>query len=750
MRSTRERIAAMTSLSLLPPIPRPPHDPESLTLGASRDWRASELDAVLIDPTNNAVTLAVATGAPVLNDPTGSFGGLVPPALVAVGEGCDIWLIDAATCALKKFDECACAFIDVLHIGGKGSGARQFDDPRGLAASRGNLFVADTGNGRVSVFAQRGYVLRGTLEVPAGEIAQPWSPVAIAVDHRGRVYVADPNNGCVHQFTFGAWRFAIRKLGDVRHIAVDCRGWLYVVTSGSTEARVFDSHAHEREAATTVSEVRGQFAPLPFRVDADGALDFRDSSGPCCSAFDLRGALLPNGAKANLIKFETDGMFRSTAIDSGIAECQWHRVVLCAAIPAGTSVTVLTRTSEVAEPDENVAALTDEAWETWQTARRTLDTDGSCVDWDCLVRSGPGRFLWLRLRLRGDGRVSPALFRVTLEMPRLSLARWLPGVYGEDPAASEFTDRFLSLFDTTIRSIEHQLDVQGALFDPRSTPAEPAAKGTPDFLSWLASWVGIALDRHWPESRRRRFLRAVPALFDHRGTTKGLRAVLLLYLGLGDGKPELDNCRRSARDATSDPKRCLFPNRCAPLCDPCAEPVEPEPPRLPALLLEHWRLRRWLFVGAGRLGDESMLWGKAIVNRSRLDDGARADVTRLVTEQDPYRDPFHVYASTYSVFLPACVARDPSARKGLENLLRDESPAHTRWHFEMVEPRFRIGVQSMIGYDSVVGRYPKERVTLNSSTLGRSTILGGPPDDASGPSMRVGSTARIGSTTMLN
>jgi hypothetical protein len=141
--------------------------------------------------------------------------------------------------------------------------------------------------------------------------------------------------------------------------------------------------------------------------------------------------------------------------------------------------------------------------------------------------------------------------------------------------------------------------------------------------------------------------------------------------------------------------------------------------------------------------------GKSIVNRSRLDDGARADVTQLISTRDPYRDPFHVYAHTVTVFVPACYGRDETARKGLENLLRDESPAHTRWHLELVEPRFRIGVQSMIGYDSVVGRYPPERITVGESALCRSTILGGAPDESSGPSMRVGRTARIGSSTML-
>src|SRR6478609_6757721 len=203
----------MTNLGILPPIPRPPHDLTSLTLDASRGWHASALNAVLVDPESGALTLAVASGAPALNDPTGSFGGLVPPALAAVSKVGDVWLLDATACTLNKLDVCGCVFVEVPHVGGKGNGARQFDDPQGLTASRGNLFIADTGNGRVSVFAERGYVLRGTLEVPANEIGQPWSPVAIAADHRGRIYVADPNNGCVHRFAFGAWELAIRNLG---------------------------------------------------------------------------------------------------------------------------------------------------------------------------------------------------------------------------------------------------------------------------------------------------------------------------------------------------------------------------------------------------------------------------------------------------------------------------------------------------------------------------------------------------------
>ena len=70
-----------------------------------------------------------------------------------------------------------------------------------------------------------------------------------------------------------------------------------------------------------------------------------------------------------------------------------------------------------------------------------------------------------------------------------------------------------------------------------------------------------------------------------------------------------------------------------------------------------------------------------------------------------------VYAHRFTVFVPAALVRTDRARKALDNLLRAESPAHTRWDLRYVEPRFRIGVQSMIGFDAVVGCVP-QGVTL--------------------------------------
>ena len=155
-----------------------------------------------------------------------------------------------------------------------------------------------------------------------------------------------------------------------------------------------------------------------------------------------------------------------------------------------------------------------------------------------------------------------------------------------------------------------------------------------------------------------------------------------------------------------------------------------------------------MFLGAGRLGDEARLWGERIVGRLRAGRGAEIGVTRIDTTPDPLHDPFLVYAHKFTAFVPAQAGRDPGQRRALTNLLLAESPAHTQFHIEFVEPRLRIGVQSTIGFDAVVGRYPSG-VVLGATALGPASVLDGSPESRGGPSMRIGADARIGTTTRL-
>jgi phage tail-like protein len=392
---------------------------------------------------------------------------------------------------------------------------------------------------------------------------------------------------------------------------------------------------------------------------------------------------------------------------------------------------VETYTAEAEESTTQIDNLPPELWETQQSVRQIAHGE-----WDCLVRNSGGRFLWLRLGFTSKGAVTPVIESVRVEFPRISPRRFLPAVFGGDPVSSDFTDRFLSVFDTILRSVERQVDQQARLFDPLSAPAGQTNTARVDFLTWLGTWIGITVDRHWPESKRRKLIKEATRLYHLRGTREGLWRQLLLLL-----------------DLDAERLCCCVDDRPRSGCRPAplnCEPVEKKPCKWqpPPLILEHFQLRRWMFLGAGRLGDQAVLWGERIVNRSQLDNEAEVGRTELLTTQDPYRDPFHYYAHKFTVFVPACYQKSERHRKALENLLRAEQPAHTRHYVEFVAPRFRIGVQSMIGLDSVVGRYP-EGVTLNQSALGSASILSAPLHKQGGPALEIGDRSRIGSTAQL-
>jgi hypothetical protein len=226
-------------------------------------------------------------------------------------------------------------------------------------------------------------------------------------------------------------------------------------------------------------------------------------------------------------------------------------------------------------------------------------------------------------------------------------------------------------------------------------------------------------------------------LYACRGTKAALREQLLLWLGM-DAADRC--CHNTIRKVT-----------CSTLPLNCGKPETPPRWSPPPLILEHFQLRRWLFLGSGRLGEQAVLWGQRIVNRSQLDENARIGATQLNTVPDPLRDPFHVYAHRFSVFVPACYQHDAGKKKALEQLIAAEHPAHTKAQLEFVEPRFRIAVQSCIGFDSVIGSYPKEtRLRTAAAALGTSSVVSGTPRGGNGGAMTVGNRSRIGTTTRLN
>lgn len=95
----------------------------------------------------------------------------------------------------------------------------------------------------------------------------------------------------------------------------------------------------------------------------------------------------------------------------------------------------------------------------------------------------------------------------------------LPALYQED----DFTQAFLAALDEVLAPVIQTLDNLDTYFDPYLTPD--------DFLSWLGTWVAIAIDDQWSVERRREAVARAVELYRLRGTAVGLGRQIEIYTG---------------------------------------------------------------------------------------------------------------------------------------------------------------------------------------------------------------------------
>ncbi|HEV7892165.1 MAG TPA: phage tail protein [Pyrinomonadaceae bacterium] len=216
------------------------------------------------------------------------------------------------------------------------------------------------------------------------------------------------------------------------------------------------------------------------------------------------------------------------AFDGREPDCVWNRLMLDACIPPETEVSVESRAAnderELVEAEwrpEPHPYLRGDGGEL-PFARRPTTAAGDGT-WELLFQKARGRYLQLRLTLKGNGRTTPRLRALRAYYPRFSyLEQYMPAVYREDEVSASFLDRFLSNFEGFYTSLEDRVAAAQSLFDVRSAPAEA--------LEWLAGWFGLALDPTWDETRRRLLIKHAPTFFQARGTVRGLRWALRLAL----------------------------------------------------------------------------------------------------------------------------------------------------------------------------------------------------------------------------
>jgi phage tail-like protein len=566
--------------------------------------------------------------------------------------------------------------------------------------------------------------------------AQTWQPWDIAIAHSGWSYVSDYANGLIHVFdAAGCWRRAFTGTGPSQpqlvkptRIALDNEGRIYVLQDGQSYVVVLDKDGKYLGQVTQPDAIGGRFCPVAVAVDLNGNLClsdcvtrqvyFYESNGDggwcgfhctgCTNAyaaslvFDLAGnPLLADGGQSVCqlepqASYPIEGEYHSSALDSKTYQCTWHRVVLRALVPSGCTVRVDTFTAESPKSIDEVTNLPESRWSTGQT-----DVNPDSCDWDCLIQSPPGRYLWLRLTLSGEGATTPCIERIKVYYPRASSLKYLPAVFRAGPVSGDFMARFLSIFDTMRNETSALISGMFHFFDPMATPANRRNQSGTDFLSWLASWLGMTLQSNWPAEKRRELVRQAYRLFALRGTPAGLKLHIELYAGV---KPQI---------------------------------------------LEMFRLRRWLVLNNTTLGDCSTVFGTDVMKRLEVGVNSTIGNFQLIDYGEPSLDLFNAYAFQFLVVVPRWAGATTSDEQALQQIIDMASPAFTVGTLQWAEPRMRVGVQAFIGVDTVIGRYPLG-VIEGQGQLGYDTVLGNPSDEAIKPPLGVGRTTRLGCGAALN
>jgi phage tail-like protein len=357
-------------------------------------------------------------------------------------------------------------------------------------AAPGALAFCAHGELLVAAGGTRPRLLRFSLSgAPLGERPEPLPLAAAAVD-----------------------RMAFAPDGTLWIVMAAADGALSLWRSGNDDPPAF-VHAD-------IDELANQFAATTLvAAGADGFALRSGATDPACW-FDAYGRPTAPRPPTPPIARATQGQLLTLPIDSGIPRCRWHRVRIEADVPAGTTLSIAVATSETADPATQGDAGGEIGWQGFPAGVPHPDDWESAPQGalDFLSLQPPGRYLFLRLRLSGNGTATPVVHRIRLDLPRSTSLEHLPPVYREEPRAEEFTERFLSLFDASIEELDRTIERLPALLDTGAVPE--------GVLPWLASFLDLSFEPSWTAERRRALIAATPQLYRQRGTKEGLAATV--------------------------------------------------------------------------------------------------------------------------------------------------------------------------------------------------------------------------------
>jgi phage tail-like protein len=663
---------------------------------------------------------------------------------------------------------------------------RRLADPVAIAVDRHSLYVADGGTYRVLIYGLDGFTLQDEWRFRSPDRPRD----VIATGDRVFILAPDAVYAYRAGDTLPRLLFRRRDVGGAwSRAAVDASGLLYILVppwlGDPARLQVFDPARPGVRLAeiTDPAQVRDRFPfpavysipdeslsqpryvlpeplargcgrtwpkPIPGRTTEVSLTKFPGASGKPGDGFvfDPHGEVVPPAklrpARTPLYKTggqpsrsgqpvlnpDMNGVWISQPLESGLFRCRWDTAVLeFADLPAGCAATVQTYTAEERLADQDIQQLPEEAWIDGLTVTGTNRNPAvdPRVQTDFLIDGPPGRFLWLRVRLRGDGFGTPSLSRITLRCPRQSYLEYLPAVFSEDDQSRRFLERLLAVFQAEWDPLEERVASAAGLFDPAAVP--------PTHLDFLAGWFGVKFENGWSAAARRRLLRMLPDMLfaprradgrpggSRRGTPAALREFVAAVLPTVAGDDDLDT---SAFPLVIEGFRERDYRQLVAAC------AKGSTEALPANDASGP-------IGAAA-GPTPELFGPEEVGRFQLGLTSTLGEEQLLPANAPDLDLFAIHANRFRVVVPEAWVPTPAAKAALCRVIEAEKPAHTAYRLDLVGPRFQVGVRSTVGVDTILAG--PEPLRLGDPAL-PGAVLGPPAASAAGP-VQLQPGARLG------
>jgi len=707
------------------------------------------------------------------------------PAGLAVDSGGTIYFSNPDANRIRRILGCDGSMVDAPCMGGVNGGITGFDTPRGLLISRARpaLFVADSGHHRIRVFDLESFQLveiwgqtsltgaprPGSLP---GQLNTPW---ALGGDTAGNVYVIDWGNARVQKFditgqvdpSFCANVQAsglLQQPGDIAILQTDGRLWVFVLDIASAAIFVFDGNGNPVvDSSGHPRCIKNSQLTQPLAIAATAtALYVGDNASRRVfrfllnETFDLIGpAIGYTGPVAALLADREGDLFVhpgdslppvSLAAEKGFGRhgvlwiksgqpleipnrcVVWHRLqALTSKIRPGAHLDVYAYASNDLTQPPAVNPIADNPFSDskWNPIIYTPNSDAT----DIFIGGLRAKYLWVGALLSGEGTATAHLHQLRVEFDRTTYDQHLPAIYRDPeptrisrsasspprkrPPCDQFLVRLLSLFESFFAGVELEIKSLPALFDPFATPKS--------FLPWLAGCMGLQLDDRWDEQEQRRIIAEIFRISGWRGTARGLREALRLFAGVDATIVEpLLNASWWALPGS--------PNDC---CDSCASAAASSAAGT-----------TWTSTGDSVLGWTTML-APAQPQGAVVGTSADLDQSDLISCEDFGAPLFADVAFQFAIRVYRSQINCLDALARLREIVDQEKPVHTTYHVCAIDPLFRVGFQSRVGIDTVVGGPPRSLALGVGQVPGPDTALAGPPPSLLGTDSRLGVSTRL-------